>query len=160
MDITPYVEQITSAMTATAAALPESDQQLAARLTATIEPSTRLAFMEAMSAAAAEISAALPGAQPAQVNAHLVGRDITFDVVTAPPASTSPLDDDNSARITLRLPETVKADAERCAAASGQSLNTWLVATVRAAAQADRATFSGAAASFASNWTSRVNGWI
>jgi len=159
MDITPYVEQITSAMTATAAALPEPDQQLAARLTTAIEPSARLAFMEAMSTAAAEISAALPGAQPAQVNAHLVGRDITFDVVTAPPTPASPLDDDNSARITLRLPETVKAEAERCAAASGQSLNTWLVATVRAAAS-DRAAFSGPAASFASNWTSRVNGWI
>ena len=37
------------------------------------------------------------------------------------------------ARITLRLPESVKAKAEEFAARSGHSLNTWLVNVVRAA---------------------------
>jgi hypothetical protein len=36
-------------------------------------------------------------------------------------------------RITLRIPESVKAKAEEAAARSGQSLNTWLVNVVRAA---------------------------
>ena len=37
------------------------------------------------------------------------------------------------ARITLRIPESVKARAEEKAAKAGQSLNTWLVNVVRAA---------------------------
>ena len=37
------------------------------------------------------------------------------------------------ARITLRIPESVKTKAEDAAAKSGQSLNTWLVNVVRAA---------------------------
>jgi hypothetical protein len=38
-----------------------------------------------------------------------------------------------TARITLRMPESVKARAEELAARSGHSLNTWLVNVVRAA---------------------------
>ena len=37
------------------------------------------------------------------------------------------------ARVTLRIPESVKAKAEELAARSGHSLNTWLVNVVRAA---------------------------
>lgn len=37
------------------------------------------------------------------------------------------------ARITLRLPESVKNKAEEAAAEAGASLNTWLVNVVRAA---------------------------
>ena len=39
-----------------------------------------------------------------------------------------------TARITLRIPETLKTRAERLAAQRGQSLNTWLVGAARAAA--------------------------
>ena len=42
-------------------------------------------------------------------------------------------DDGDLSRITLRIPETVKARAEEKAAAAGQSLNTWLVGVVRSA---------------------------
>ena len=37
------------------------------------------------------------------------------------------------ARITLRIPESVKAHAEEMAAKAGQTLNTWLVNVVRPA---------------------------
>ena len=42
-------------------------------------------------------------------------------------------EDGDLARVTLRIPEAVKARAEEKAAAAGQSLNTWLVGVVRAA---------------------------
>ncbi len=42
--------------------------------------------------------------------------------------------DDVVARITLRLPESLKTRAEELAAGRGQSLNTWLVNAARAAA--------------------------
>ncbi|HRI95864.1 MAG TPA: pilus assembly protein HicB, partial [Nocardioides sp.] len=53
----------------------------------------------------------------------------------APPAPPSAEDEEEGgiARITLRLPESVKAKAEEFAARSGHSLNTWLVNVVRSA---------------------------
>lgn len=44
-----------------------------------------------------------------------------------------PEGDDALARVTLRIPESLKAKAEEAAADAGQSLNTWLVGAVRAA---------------------------
>ena len=97
-------------------------------------------MMEAISQAAAEITAELPSGG---VDVRLDGRDLAF-VVHAPsrPRSRRPrplprLDEDDEdgglARITLRIPESVKTKAEEMAAKSGQSLNTWLVNVVRAA---------------------------
>ena len=53
----------------------------------------------------------------------------------APPAPPCVEEDEEGglARITLRIPESVKTKAEDAAAKSGQSLNTWLVNVVRAA---------------------------
>ena len=42
-------------------------------------------------------------------------------------------DDGSTARISLRLPDGLKTRAETAAAASGASLNTWLVRAVTAA---------------------------
>ena len=47
-------------------------------------------------------------------------------------------EDGTVARITLRIPESLKAKAEEMAAKSGHSLNTWLVNTIRNATR-DRA---------------------
>ena len=49
----------------------------------------------------------------------------------APPAPPEGPEDDNQSRITLRLPESVKARAEDAANRIGQSLNAWLVDAVR-----------------------------
>jgi len=48
-----------------------------------------------------------------------------------PPGGEEP--DDNTARVSLRLPEALKSQAERAAAADRVSLNTWLVRAVAAA---------------------------
>ena len=47
------------------------------------------------------------------------------------------VEDGNVARITLRLPESVKVRAEEFAARSGHSLNTWLVQVIRTATRED-----------------------
>ena len=97
--------------------------------------------MEAISHAAAEITAELPDGS---VDVRLNGRELDFVVQVPPPAPTAPApppppapeepeDDGSLARITLRIPEAVKAKAEERAADADQSLNTWLVAVVRAA---------------------------
>jgi hypothetical protein len=77
------------------------------------------------------------------VDVRLNGRDLEFMVhVAAPPTPVAPpppppapeeIDDGGLARITLRIPESVKSKAEERAADAGQSLNTWLVSVVRAA---------------------------
>jgi hypothetical protein len=86
---------------------------------------------------AAEVTAALDGV--AMVDIRLRGREPEVVVVpTEHPAPSLPVDepisdDGSTARISLRLPDVLKSRAETAAAASGSSLNTWLVRAVTAA---------------------------
>ena len=142
MDITPYVDTLRRDLVAAAEAGGDELKQAAERLAYALDPSARLALMEAISHAAAEISAELP---QGSVDVRLAGRDLDFVVEVAPPAAPTaptppappvpptPEEDGDLARITLRIPESVKTRAEEKAAAAGQSLNTWLVQVVRAA---------------------------
>jgi hypothetical protein len=142
MDITPYVDTLRRDLVAAAEAGSDDLKQAAERLAYALDPSARLALMEAISHAAAEITAELP---EGSVDVRLVGRELDFVVevaprseIPAPPPPPAPPaapeeDDGDLARITLRIPEAVKARAEEKAAAAGQSLNTWMVGLVRSA---------------------------
>lgn len=142
MDLTPYIDSLRRDLLAAAAAGGDEVRQAAERLTYALDPSARLALMEAISQAAAEITAELPDGG---VDVRLNGRELDFVVDLAPapaaapappppPAPPGPADEDEGmARITLRIPESVKARAEEKAAAAGLSLNTWMVNVVRAA---------------------------
>ena len=138
MDITPYVESLRSSLVSAADSAGEETRQAAERLGFALDSSSRLAIMEAVSQAAAEITAEMPNGG---VDVRLNGRDLDFLVHMAaptppappPPPSPEDADDSNLSRITLRIPESVKAKAEDRAAEAGQSLNTWLVNVVRAA---------------------------
>ena len=142
MDITPYVDSLRRDLLATAEAGGPEVAAAAERLGYALEPATRLALMEALSQAAAEITASMPAGG---VDVRLDGRDLDFVVDAAPPAPPTPPappapprpeeveEDANVARITLRLPESLKTRAEDAAAAAGSSLNTWLVQAVRSA---------------------------
>jgi preprotein translocase subunit SecD len=116
----------------------------AERLSMALGPAVRLTLMDALSQAAAEITNELHGTL---VEVRLKGREPVFVVAghgaDAPPEAaaegdeTEDLgfdDDDTVARITLRLPESLKARAEELASKRGQSLNTWLVNAARNAA--------------------------
>ncbi len=141
MDLTPYLDSLRRDLMAAAEAAGPETRQAAERLAFALDPAARLALMEAISQAAAEITAELPSGG---VDVRLAGRDLDFVVQGGPPAAPEPpgppappaAEDDEDgavARITLRLPESVKARAEELAAATGHSLNTWLVNVVRAA---------------------------
>jgi hypothetical protein len=143
MDITPYVESLRRDLLAAAEAAGSEAHSAAERLTFALDPSARLALMEAISQAATEITAEMPAGS---VDVRLDGRELAFVVdapaapaapptPAAPPAPPGPEDEEEGgvARITLRLPESVKAKAEEFAARSGHSLNTWLVNVVRSA---------------------------
>ena len=134
MDITPYVEGLRRDLLAAAEAAGPEARDTAERLSYALDPAARLALMEAVSQAAAEITAELPAGS---VEVRLAGRDLAFRVEVPQAAATTDaepgdMEDEGSlARITLRIPESVKARAEEYAAHSGASLNTWLVNLVR-----------------------------
>ena len=141
MDITPYVDNLRRDLLAAAEAAGPEAHAAAERLTFALDPSARLALMEAISQAAAEITAEM---SVGSVDVRLSGRELDFVVAVASPAPPTPpsappppspedVEEGGVARITLRLPESVKAKAEEFAARSGHSLNTWLVNVVRAA---------------------------
>ena len=140
MDITPYVESLRRDLLAAAEASGSEARDVTERLTFALDPAARLALMEAVSQAAAEITAEMPAGG---VDVRLNGRELDFvvhgttaapaDAVAPAPATEEDEDDGTVARITLRIPESVKTRAEEMAARSGHSLNTWLVNVVRAA---------------------------
>lgn len=144
MDITTYVESLHRDLTAAAAAGGAEVHAAAERLALALDPAVRMVLLEALSHAAAEISQDLGGGS---VDVRLKGREPQF-VVNPPPAaapSSEPAaseqdtadeeydEDGPVARITLRIPESLKQRAEEAAGKRGQSLNTWVVGAVRSA---------------------------
>jgi hypothetical protein len=141
MDITPYVDNLRRDLAAAAEAGGPDIAQAAERLALALDPSARLALMEAISQAASEITAEMP---TGGVDVRLSGRELDFVVhhessvpaAPSPPVPPTPEEieeEGGMARISLRIPESVKAKAEELAARSGHSLNTWLVQVVRSA---------------------------
>lgn len=142
MDITPYVASLCAEL-ANAAELGGDDARaLADRLTAPLESAFRLAFLEALSAAADEITRDLA---PGSVEVKLRGREPGFLVTPPPaepgpavtePAAAPPIDDEGSmTRINLRLGDQLKGRIEAAAARDGLSVNAWLVRAAGAALQ-------------------------
>jgi hypothetical protein len=144
MDLTPHVEQIRRQLAAAAEAGGEDARALADRLTAPLESAIRLTLLDALSAAADEITRDLA---PGSVELRLRAGEPDF-VVTAPapdgpveplepaaePAATAvDADEPATARINLRLPEALKAGIEQAAARERLSVNTWLVRVAAAA---------------------------
>jgi hypothetical protein len=158
MDLQPYVEAVRHELNLAAAAAGAEAQALADRLSAPLESAIRLALLEALSAGVEEITSELA---PRSVEVRLRGRDPEF-VVSAPldePLAQEPFDvafgdeDGGTWRITLRLPESLRAAVEAATRYDGSSLNAWLVRAVAAAVQskAGRATPGS---------TRQVTGWV
>jgi hypothetical protein len=135
MDLSDYVDAVRGHLTAAAATGTEQTRETARLLADTLEPAVRLAVSDALAAMAAEVTAAWDGGL---VDIRLRGGDPEVVVVPAPAAGpeedvTDAAEDAGSvARISLRLPESVKTRAEAAAAAAGLSLNAWLVRAVTA----------------------------
>jgi hypothetical protein len=135
MELSPYIESLQRSLAAAAAPAGKEVADAAALLSQTLEPSARLSLLEAMSDAAAEITAAL---ETATVEARLHGREVQFIITEIEPASDAPAapgpaadgETDEPARISLRLPESLKESVERAASASGMSVNAWLVGAI------------------------------
>ena len=141
MDLTPFVDQLRRDLLTAADAGGDEARALAERLTAPLESSVRLALLSALSQAAEELTAQLA---PGAVDVRLRGSELGFAVTPPPaepsagPAADAPapdvpivdLDEGGTLRITLRLPEQLKARVDEAATRLGLSVNTWLVRAV------------------------------
>ncbi|HEY2642739.1 MAG TPA: toxin-antitoxin system HicB family antitoxin [Galbitalea sp.] len=140
MELGQYVSDLQRQLVDTAANGAEDTRAVAERIVTGLDAATRLVLLDALSAAAGEITRDLA---PGSVDLRLRGREIEF-VVTQPnpelesddhPIATVDLDDASTSRTTLRLPDALKARVDEAAAADGLSVNTWLVRAIAASLQ-------------------------
>lgn len=165
MDLTIYVDTLRHELAVAAEAGGEEARALALRLSGPLESAIRLVLLEALTAAADEITRDLA---PGSVEVRLRGRDPSF-VVTAPlsdeafdrathvgsdqphratvssAAVTGPsgapessdIEDGATSRINLRLPDALKLRVEKAAGEQRQSVNAWLVRAAESALETD-----------------------
>jgi hypothetical protein len=138
MDLSSYLEGLRRDLAASAAPAGPEVARAADLLTGALDASARLVLLEALSDAAAEITTKL---ESTSVEVRLRGREAQFVVSHATPAAPSqpatptaaPAEDSGDiARITLRLPESLKAAVEQAAAQENISVNAWLVRAIAA----------------------------
>jgi hypothetical protein len=151
MDLSPFVDSLRRDLDAAADAAGEDVRAAAQRLLFALDPSVRLVLIDALGSAAAEVGSQL---DDAAVEVRLRGRDPELVVLRTdpvhpavpeppvppappvppvPPEPSSADGEAGTARLTLRLPEHLKARAEAAADTAGLSVNQWLVRAVSAA---------------------------
>ena len=135
MDLSPFVDAVRADLDAAAAAGTEDTQATARLLSGALDASLRLALLDALSELAAEVTAR--GEVEVEIRMH--GRDPQVVVRAAPvdqvPPSIAeaPDDDRGTARLTVRMPESLKERAEEQAGLEGLSVNAWMVRAVQSA---------------------------
>jgi hypothetical protein len=140
MELQPYVDAVRHELAVAAAGGGQDAEALADRLTAPLESAIRLALLEALSEAAEQITRELA---PGSVDVRLRGRDPEFtvspgmdegaDLPDVPVVAPESEDDGGTWRVTLRLPEHLRARVDAAARGDGLSVNGWLVRAVTAA---------------------------
>lgn len=140
MELERHVDDLQRRLAQAAENGTEETRAVAARLVAGLDAAARVVLLDALSAAAGEITRDLA---PGSVDLRLRGRDVEF-VVSQPtteaadddrPAAPLEVDDVSTSRTTLRLPDALKARVDEAAAADGVSVNAWLVRAVADALQ-------------------------
>jgi hypothetical protein len=131
MQMAPYVHALQEDL-AKAAALAggEAAQEAGQRLAQALEPSLHLRLLDLLSEIALSLTAQVPG----RIEVRLAGREPELVYVEDEEAEPAPApgDDALTARITLRLSESLKAQVEVAAARESVSVNAW---TIRALAR-------------------------
>jgi HicB family len=139
MDLSEYAEQLRRELTSITKFAGEDIARAAEMISETLDSSIRLALLDVLSAAADEISADLDGAT---IDVRLTGTQPEFVVTVAHRAGDAgaepgePGDEAGSARVTLRLSESLKTRVEAAAMAAGTSVNSWLVRAIGRALEA------------------------
>jgi hypothetical protein len=135
MKLSQFVDALRSDLTAVAAVGDEATAEAAQKLAIALEGSLGLRLVDAFASAALELTAQLPSGR---VEVRLAGRDpelvyVEEEAEEAPAGDFEPEEHGEAARITFRLPLTLKDRVESAAAREGISVNSWLVRVVRQA---------------------------
>jgi len=179
MNLTAYVDKLRRELAVAAEAAGPEARALAERLVTPLDSAIRITLLDALSAAADEITRDLA---PGSVDLRLRASEPSF-IVTKPPPDQSPDDladrafgagstvssaappesrgahpeESGISRISLRLPGPLKVRIEEAADKRGLSINAWLVRALAAAVESEsRDRRSGPD----SSGGRRVTGWV
>jgi HicB family len=132
MQIEGYVQALRDDLVRVAAVGDESTARAAELLAVALESSLGRRLQEALGEAALELSGQLDSGR---IEVRIAGGDPELVLVRDDGAVVEPAEEAFTARITLRLPESLKARLEAAATRDGVSLNTWLVHVLHHAAE-------------------------
>jgi predicted HicB family RNase H-like nuclease len=114
--------------------------QIARRLAESVGSSLRLKLFDLLSQAAVELSSKLPSGH---VEVRLVGQEPELVYVDTAGDGAAAVGEELSARISLRLSDSLKAAVEKAADREGVSTNTWIVRAIARAAESRPAQSGG-----------------
>jgi HicB family len=125
MELEPHVEALRAELASLASLGDESLAAAGERLSQALGSILGLRLLAVLSEAALEISSQLPSGH---VEVRLAGQEPSLVYIEAEDAPAAPsVEDGLTARITLRLPDSLKGSLEAAAAREGVSVNTWIV---------------------------------
>ena len=124
MQLEIHVEQLRADLASLAALGDDAAARAAERLSGALGSALGLRLLDVLAEAALEVSAQLPSGH---VEVRLAGKEPSLVYVESEDVPAPHAEDGLQARITLRLPESLKASVEAAAAREGVSVNAWLV---------------------------------
>ncbi|MFL5965787.1 MAG: toxin-antitoxin system HicB family antitoxin [Gaiellaceae bacterium] len=140
MNVAAFVEALQRDLEAVAGMGDDAVAEAARRISAALEPSLRLRLMDVLGEAAVELTGQLPNGH---VDLRMSGGDPELIYVEEQGGPMPSADDALSARVTLRLPETLKSIIDAAAQDAGVSANTWLLQQISRSANPSRRTQGG-----------------
>jgi predicted HicB family RNase H-like nuclease len=118
----------------------ERSAQIAQRLSDALASSLRLKLFDLLAQVAVELSSKLPSGH---IEVRLAGQEPELVFVDAPGDAGGMSSEELSARISLRLPESLKGAVEKSAEREGISVNAWLVRAIARASESRPVHVSG-----------------
>ena len=126
MELSRHVAAIQSDLTAAAGLGDDATAEAGRRLSDALESSLHLRLLDVLAEAALDLDSQLSSGR---VEVRLAGRDPQLVFVEEAATAEEPTSpgDDLSARITLRLPDALKAAIQKASDSEGISSNAWIV---------------------------------
>ncbi len=129
MQLDSHVQAIQQELATAAARGDEASAEVARRIGEALAATLHLHLLDLLGEAALEIGGQMDAGR---VEVRLAGREPELVLVAEEAPETGPIGagEELSGRITLRLPESLKASVEAAATREGVSTNAWLVRTL------------------------------